>query len=117
MPAFKCLYLLENFYLHILEIKRTDLEETAPASAMFRWLKIDKETNLVTDLSFRSMDSAGEVEERYFEEGFLKFNATIGTFIEKFNSAQHPLQRKPNSDFNEALEIAIAEHILAPAEH
>ncbi|TCC87342.1 hypothetical protein EZ428_21845 [Pedobacter frigiditerrae] len=94
MPNFECLYFLENFYLYILEIKRTDLPKDAGAEAIFKWLMIDKETLTITPLSFNSMDAAGEIEERYFEEGYLKFNNSIGTFIEKYNSAQHPLDRR-----------------------
>ncbi|WP_316767496.1 hypothetical protein [Pedobacter frigiditerrae] len=85
---------MENFYLYILEIKRTDLPKDAGAEAIFKWLMVDKETLTITPLSFSSMDSAGEIEERYFEEGYLKFNNSIGTFIEKYNSAQHPLDRR-----------------------
>lgn len=116
MSAFTCLYLLENFYQYVLEIKRNDLEESAPASEKFRWLKIDKESKSVTDLTFRSMDSAGDIEERYFEQGFLKFNSTIGTFIEKFNSAQHPLTRKESCQFSEDLVRIITEHLQEPIE-
>ncbi|MDQ8051953.1 MAG: hypothetical protein REI78_02955 [Pedobacter sp.] len=107
MPTFKCLYLLENFYLYIIEVKRTDLADDAPASEKFKWLKIDKASNKTTQITFRSMDSSGEIEERYFEEGFLKFNNTIGTFIEKYNSAQHPLERKDIDNLNDQTVEAI----------
>lgn len=96
MPTFVCLYVLENSDQYILEIKRSDLIDTAPAAERFRWMKIDRQNNQTTDLTFRSMDAAGEVEERYFEQGFLKFNKETGTFIEKFNSPQHQLHRIGN---------------------
>lgn len=115
MPAFKCLYLLENDELYILEISRTDLEDGAPASEKFRWLKIEKATMQVADLTFRSIDAAGEIEERYFEEGFLKFNGTTGTLIEKFNSAQHPLVRKQGDTLTADLANAIATHLHVTA--
>jgi hypothetical protein len=107
MPSFECLYFLENFYLALIEVKRLDLPENAATSEKFHWLKIDRETLKITPLTFRSMDSSSKVEERYFEEGFLKFNPTIGTFIEKYNSALHPLQRKVCQEVPISIEKAI----------
>ncbi|MDQ8053238.1 MAG: hypothetical protein REI78_09435 [Pedobacter sp.] len=94
MPVFETIYFLENFYLYIIEVKINGLPENADASEKFKWLRIDKETLEITGLTFRSMDSGAELEERYFEEGFLKFNQDIGTYIEKYNSAQHPLDNR-----------------------
>jgi len=108
MPAFECLFLLDNFYLAIIEVKRNGLPETAIAEERFHWIRYDKETRQTARLTFRSMDSSGEVEERYFEEGFLKFNGTIGTFIEKYNSAQHPLIRT-SEQLPEEMSAAISE--------
>jgi hypothetical protein len=107
MSNFECLYFLENFYLYIIEIERTNLLEQADSSEKFMWLRIDKETLEITRLTFRSMDAAGEIEERYFEEGFLKFNNEIGTYIEKYNSAQHPLDHRKNFRLSTALVNAI----------
>jgi len=94
MPNFKCLFFLENDGLQLVEVKHTDLDENAEASEIFKWLRIDSSTNEVSQLIFSTMDSSGEIEERYFEEGYLKFNSKTGTFIEKFNSAQHALVRR-----------------------
>jgi hypothetical protein len=57
------------------------------------------------------MDSSGEIEERYFEQGYLKFNHTTGTFIEKYNSAQHPLDRRMEWKLSSALENAIIDFL------
>jgi len=95
---FDTLYFLEAEHFYLMEIKRNDLEEDAPVGQRFKWLKIEKQTNLITELTFSSMDSSEQIEERFFEEGFLKFNLTKGTFIEKYNSAQYPLEnREPKS--------------------
>jgi len=114
MPNFKCLYFLENFYLQIIEIKRVDLPEDAEIAEKFKWLTIDKESMSVTQLHFKSMDSSGEIEERYFEEGYLKFNSSIGTFIEKYNSAQHPLNRQIDFKLSTAVENAITTFLASP---
>lgn len=90
-PTYICLYYLENPDHCILEIKRTDLAENADISEVFRWLLLDKKTQEIQSLTFRSMDSSGEVQERFFEQGYLKFNDQSATYIEKFNSAQHQL--------------------------
>lgn len=108
MPNFQCLYFLENFYLQIIEVKRTDLAEDAELADKFKWLMVEKETMRITPFNFKSMDSSGEIEERYFDEGYLKFNSLIGTFIEKYNSAQHPLNRLTDFKLSSALENAIS---------
>jgi hypothetical protein len=89
---FDTLYFLEAEHFYLLEIKRNDLAEDAPVEQRFKWLRIDKQTDLITELTFSSMDSSEEIEERFFEQGFLKFSAISGTFIEKYNSAQYPLE-------------------------
>jgi hypothetical protein len=111
MPKFECLYFLENPDLQIIEVKRTDLAEDAEASIKFKWLRIEKSTLHIAELNFASMDSSGEIEERYFEQGYLKFNGTTGTFIEKYNSAQHPLDRRIDFKISAPLENAIAEFL------
>ncbi|TKC06710.1 hypothetical protein FA048_16040 [Pedobacter polaris] len=97
--------------MFILEIKRTDLPSDSEASSVFNWLRIDKETLNITQLTFSSMDSAGEIEERFFNEGYLKFNQTTGTFIEKYNSAQHPLDRRLTWKISTLLSNAIEDFI------
>lgn len=89
--AFALLYHLENPNLSIFEIKRHGLPENAPASEVYQWFLFNKLSGQLSPLHFRSMDSDGGIEERFFEEGYLKFSQESGTFIEKFNSAQHLL--------------------------
>ncbi|RZM29171.1 MAG: hypothetical protein EOO88_06025 [Pedobacter sp.] len=112
MFNFECLHLLENFHLSIVEVKRLDLEADASVSERFIWLRIDKDSGAICQLTFRSMDAASEIQERYFEQGFLKFNATIGTYIEKFNSAQHPLEVLDISGLSEESRTAITGYLL-----
>lgn len=88
---FEYLYVLESEGLYLAEIKRNDLGEYAAIGEKFQWLRVEKKTWEISKLTFRSMDSSEEIEERYFEEGFLKFNLENGTYIEKYNSAQHAL--------------------------
>lgn len=99
--------------MQILEIKRTDLPEDAEISEKFKWLKFDKETNEISQLDFSSMDSSTEIEERYFEQGYLKFNNTTGTFIEKYNSAQHPLDRRMEFRISTILHNSILDFLSA----
>ncbi|WP_343532594.1 hypothetical protein [Pedobacter sp.] len=88
---FEYLYVLESDDLYLAEIKRNDLGEYAAIGEKFQWLRVEKNSWEISKLTFRSMDSSEEIEERYFEEGFLKFNLENGTYIEKYNSAQHTL--------------------------
>lgn len=110
-PAFKSLYHLENGTHHILEIKRTDLESDADVSDVHKWMYIDKASLTINQLWFSSMDAASGVEERYFDQGYLKFNASEGTFIEKFNSAQHQLINKGKEKLPPPLTVAIEKYL------
>lgn len=106
-PAFTCIYFLENTDTYILEIKRNDLPQDEDISKIYQWMRVSKDFQQASPLTFRSMDSSLEIEERYFEEGFLKFNSNSGTFIEKYNSAQHKLEAKSNSEIPQDLTDAI----------
>lgn len=108
---FEPLYFLESEELYVIEIKRNDLNEYAAIADKFQWLLISKSTLAITRLHFRSMDSSEEVEERFFEEGFLKFNTTNGTYIEKYNSAQHTLINNGKSPLATAVNNCISELI------
>ena len=109
--AFKCLYYLENSEHCILEIKRSDLAGDADLAELFRWLFLDKKTQQVQPLIFRSMDSSGEVQERFFEQGYLKFNEQTATYIEKFNSAQHQLKNYTGTTLPSAISDTITTYL------
>ncbi|SFH02029.1 hypothetical protein [Pedobacter insulae] len=106
-PTFTCIYFLENTDTYLLEIKRNDLPQDEDISKIYQWMRVSKDFQEANPLTFRSMDSSMEVEERYFEEGFLKFNRDNGTFIEKYNSAQHKFEAKSNAEIPPALTEAI----------
>jgi hypothetical protein len=89
--SFKCLYHLESDLISILEIRKMNLPIEAPKSDVYKWLSYNKANAEVIQLNFTSSDSSQDVQERYFEQGYLKFSQHSGTFIEKFNSAQYPL--------------------------
>ena len=111
MPIFQCLFLLESTDFFILEIKRTDIPENSPPADRFKWLRIEKEKSVVASLNFRSMDSSGEIEERFFDEGFLKFDSSEGAFIEKFNKAQHSLKRLASVSLEESIVNCISQYL------
>ncbi|MFN0253935.1 hypothetical protein [Pedobacter ureilyticus] len=109
------LYFLESADFYLVEIKRNDLDEQAPISDKFKWLKIEKHALAITELTFSSMDSSLEIEERYFKEGFLKFNKEDGTFIEKYNLAQYALQNRSNEELPNELWILIKAMLIKTA--
>ncbi len=117
-PKFECLYFLDNTAIFIIEIKRTDLAEDEDPAAIYEWMMIDKSTLHVSPLTFRSMDSSAHVEERFFEEGYLKFNEEVGTFIEKFNSAQHQLINRKDIELSDSLQNSIKNYLsVKPIPH
>ncbi len=74
-----------------MEIKLIGVSSENDLSNPQHWLYFDKLSSSLVKLWFRSSDSSAEIEERYFEQGYLKFSSTEATFIEKFNSSQHKL--------------------------
>lgn len=104
---FDCLYHLENKEISIFEIRRKDLPETATVAEGCQWFRFDKTSASLTPLLFRSSDFSGEIEERFFEQGYLKFNPLSGTYIEKFNSAQHSLLRLSTAELGLKLSKAV----------
>ncbi|RZK37944.1 MAG: hypothetical protein EOO90_23865 [Pedobacter sp.] len=88
---FKVCRFLSGPEIQILEIifRIPGGEQTVHLTRWILMRKTQEEPKLL-DLRFR--DSLAEVEELYFEEGYLKLNGSGGAFIEKFNSAQYHLQ-------------------------
>jgi hypothetical protein len=112
-PDFTCLYFLENEQHAVIEIKRYDLDEKADISDVYLWLILEKQSGNIQKLAFRSMDSSGEVQERYFDQGYLKFNNQNGTYIEKFNSGQHQLENKTGKALPTEISKALNNYLKA----
>ncbi|WP_129713988.1 hypothetical protein [Pedobacter sp. SYP-B3415] len=90
-PAFDYLYSLKGNSICIVEIRKNGLPAATPHDDVYQWLLIETDSLQIHPLNFRSMDSSGQVQERFFDQGYLKFNELGGTFIEKFNVGQHQL--------------------------
>lgn len=115
LSNYKILYRFENADTLIMEVKRTDLQEGADISQVYHWLYLDKLTQSMVKLWFRSMDSSAEIEERYFEQGYLKFSSTDATFIEKYNSSQHKLINQSKQPLREETHELIQEYLKQPS--
>jgi len=98
----ECLLFLENSTVSIMEIKY---------QGQIKWLQVNNASMQVTPLSEQSADSSREVQERFFDLGYLKFNTQSGIFIEKYNSAQHSLSLRGESDVPVPYLIAIDEFL------
>ena len=112
-PDFTCLYFLENEDHAVIEIKRYDLDEKADIAGVYLCLIPEKQSGNIHKLAFRSMDSSGEVQERYFDQGYLKFNNQNGTYIEKFNSGQHQLENKTGQSLPIEINKALTSYLNA----
>ena len=102
-PTYEILHFFESPALFIAEIKVQGVNNDVDLSLKFHWLYYDRVNGALIKLWFKSMDSSPSVEERYFEQGFLKFTAVSATFIEKFNSSQHTLDNRSDETPNPAL--------------
>lgn len=77
--VYQILFLLENEEALICEVKRTDLVD-APKDKKYHWVFYDKTDRSVKKLSFVSMNSSDDLQERSFKQGELKFNDSEGLF-------------------------------------
>jgi hypothetical protein len=109
--SISCKRILENTDHYLMEVKKIDVGEIYEN---YYWLKITKDQFDVSPLNLKAIDSSREVEERFFDEGYLKFSADQGIFIEKFNSGQHQYQILNNVEaenmFMPALQSYFAEY-------
>jgi len=108
---YKILYFFQNADTAILEIQRLGLPDNADAESTYHWLYFDKITGSLIKLWFRSMDSSTEIEERYFEQGYLKFNKTEATYIEKHNSSQQKLNNMGHRAIGDELSALIENYL------
>lgn len=106
-PSFNCLYLFENPEISILEIKRTDVPSGTPKSDIYNWLLVDKMTLDITVLTFLSMKSDFNSEERFFGEGYLSFESGRAIYIRESTSQQTILSIKETYSIPLALSLAI----------
>jgi hypothetical protein len=109
MINFECLYFLDSPQLCIIEISATDL--LAEIQDHYQWLLINKLTLGVKELQFKAMDASHEIEERFFDLGYLKFGKEKGVYISKEPSVQYPLQNTNCDAIPGDIMEAIARHL------
>ena len=114
LSQYQILFFFEGEGLVILELKRNDMPEGADLAEIFHWLYLEKQSQSLIKLWFRSMDSSADIEERFFEQGYLKFNSREATFIEKYNSAQHKLMKYDVDLVGEEIHAVIKDYLKQP---
>ncbi|WP_321330792.1 hypothetical protein [uncultured Bacteroides sp.] len=77
---YEVLFFLENESVAIVEIKRTDLPESATPDMKYHWVRCTKSNHLVDLFTFWKMNATDELQERWFEQGELKFSPLSGYF-------------------------------------
>ncbi|WP_113653122.1 hypothetical protein [Pedobacter namyangjuensis] len=110
MPSYECILFLDSELLSIIELKFISVGGSTGTYAN-RWFSINKATNELCPLALRSIDSSHEIRECYFDQGFLKYSSTSGTYIEKFNSGQHSLEHR-KANLSPETAMIIDNHIL-----
>jgi hypothetical protein len=96
----------------IIEIKLSEKLIAGGADEESQWLYLEKMSGAMIKLWLNSRDSSLAVEERYFEQGYLKFNKLKATYIEKFNAAQYTLDRQVVTSISEDLAGNIESYLL-----
>ncbi|ACU05464.1 MULTISPECIES: hypothetical protein [Pedobacter] len=109
---FECLYFLDSEQLCIIEIKINNLPADAPKKDKFKWLLINKKTLSIKTLQFRSMDSSHEIEERFFDLGYLKFDAQKGVYISKEPTTQYQLENTDGQPIPDVIKEAVSLYLI-----
>jgi len=91
--SFDCLCFLDNQNICILQISRPQ-DSGSGYLKHDEWLLLQKTDMSIKSMSLRSRDDSYEVQERYFNLGYLKYTPKEGIFIELANTGQHPLQTR-----------------------
>lgn len=107
---FDCHSFLNNDTLAILEIS-TKSDSADPQATAYHWLLIDKRTLNVKKLNLNSRYNSPSIQERYFDMGYLKYDATTGVFIPQHSSEIHPLEHLTCDDIPKNLLNAVAAHL------
>lgn len=89
------LFQLAGSELSLIEIRRDDLGEERDPSKLYHWLWFKPDGRLPEKLRFVSMRSDGPNQERIFEQGELRYNASNGTFVEGAQLRAHGLTLRP----------------------
>ena len=108
---FECLYFLDNDMFCIVEIKLTEISLHALKKDRLKWLMINKNTSVVKELHFQSMDSSHAVEERFFDLGYLKFDSQKGVFISKEPQAYYDLENTGGNEIPKEIATIIIKHL------
>ena len=87
---FNCHSFLDNRTISLLEISIKDHSTHAP-TIIFHWLLINKQSLKVTTLQLKSRDDSDSIQERFFDLGYLKYDASTGVFISQQTNELHPL--------------------------
>nr|WP_121271085.1 hypothetical protein [Pedobacter schmidteae] len=110
---FECLYFLDTDKLCVIEIKTLSSSTFTLQKKQYQWLLINKENLSIKKLRFKSMDSSHEIEERFFDLGYLKFDAQKGVYISKEDAVQHPLKNTNCNQIPETIVDAITAYLTS----
>lgn len=88
---FDCHDFFDNDTLCILEIS---LANRDAGNRNYKWLLINKLNLSVKPMSLKNRDGSSSVQERFFDLGFLKYDAASGVFIEAVAQDVHRLEHK-----------------------
>ncbi|RZJ86721.1 MAG: hypothetical protein EOO20_17700 [Chryseobacterium sp.] len=117
MSKFRISHQFENQYIIIIKIHRLDLPNSTEEHELQHWFIYEKSSKAMVKLWLRATDSSLAIEERFFEQGYLKFSNTEATYIEKFNAAQHKLHIVSKTFLGEELSELIGQYLLSPGNY
>lgn len=88
---FDCHDFFDNMSLCILEIS---LLTGDSEKRLYKWLIINKSNLSIKPMLLKTRDGSAAVQERFFDMGFLKYDAVSGVFIEAAAKDVHHLEHK-----------------------
>ena len=110
---FETLFYFMNENIQIVEVKRTDIDESSDKSLLYHWLVLAAGCDKAEKLHFVSMgkeDVKGiEINVRTFEEGELRFDENWAKFL--YNGEGHIVVKENADIVPENLKSIIASYL------
>lgn len=106
---FDCHSFLDNDTFVIIEISTTSSSQNS--EKYYQWLLVHKAQLTVRKLQLKSRDDSATIHERYFDLGYLKFDAQAGVFISQQNNELCPLSNSSCDGIPQVLLQAIENYL------
>lgn len=111
MIILECHTFLDTETQSVIEIELTELPVSTAQKYNRQWFLVNKSNLDIKVLQFRSMDSTQDIEERFFDLGYLKFDSQKGVYISKEPTMYYQLKNNSPEKIPQQTMEAVARYL------